>query len=114
MELSETFSRVYEAVDGYKIYNAGKRDMNDADTANLIYGEIPFHSMQEIFNIVKSKLDKCRIFYDLGSGAGRILVCAALLCPKLQKIVGVELVPALNEAAHIAQSVLMKVNSESA
>ena len=98
MSPEEIFTTIFANVDGYKVYNAGKRTMDAKDTANLIYGEMPFTSNAEIFNIIKDEVKPGDTFYDLGSGIGRILVCAALLLPNLSSIIGVELVKSLNEA----------------
>ena len=55
---------------------------------SLTYGESHLPSLYEIFNEVKPK--EGEIFYDLGSGSGRLVLYAALSFP-FAKCVGIEL-----------------------
>jgi precorrin-6B methylase 2 len=89
-------------VDGHKISHAGRAEMEEEDRKYLIYGELPFSEFVHIFRepAVAEDVEKSEIFYDLGSGMGKILIEAALTLPKLKKIIGIEVVRTLYEASN--------------
>jgi len=67
------------------------------DDLSLVYGESHLPSLYEIFNEINPRSGE--IFYDLGSGGGRLLLYAALSFP-FAKCVGIEL---LDDLINIAQ-----------
>ena len=62
----------------------------------LLYGEIPFETWQEIVRRVKPNLDG--VFYDLGSGIGKVAMQSHLLY-NFKKSIGVELLDGLHNKA---------------
>lgn len=72
-------------------------------STNLVYGEISFNSLGIVlFEFVfRQEIPPPKVFYDLGSGTGRGVFAAAVLgdfC--LRKIVGIEVLHGLHEAAN--------------
>jgi hypothetical protein len=74
---------------------------------SLTYGEVVCASFLQILGYVatsKTYSDAVtdgnnRIFYDLGCGTGRAVICAALSPHQFQKVIGIELIPELLESA---------------
>jgi len=78
--------------------NVRPDDAND----NLIYGEIDLCALLDLLDHIKpTVLD---VFYDLGSGSGKVLMATQLRYPKM-KVVGIELLQPLHDLAEeIGQS----------
>mmetsp|Transcript_278 Transcript_278/g.491 ORF Transcript_278/g.491 Transcript_278/m.491 type:complete len:293 (+) Transcript_278:158-1036(+) len=78
-----------------RVFNAISRDAIEAQDAigDLIYGEVTFLALS---HILERHLPNCksggRVFYDLGSGAGKSVFAAALLHPAFTKLCGIELI----------------------
>lgn len=68
-----------------------------------IYGEITRLGARQLFSLMKLKALKTNlcenVFYDLGSGAGRLTVQAYLEIPSIRRAVGVELAPTRHSVA---------------
>jgi len=76
---------------------------------NFLYGEIDFLALIALLSYCNPT--KRDVFYDLGSGAGKVVMSAAL-CFHFQKVVGIELLP---ELVSLSNNVLKKYhNSEHA
>mmetsp|Transcript_15591 Transcript_15591/g.36776 ORF Transcript_15591/g.36776 Transcript_15591/m.36776 type:complete len:481 (+) Transcript_15591:70-1512(+) len=73
----------------------------------LAYSELSFAVMNSLINFVKEKngplFPSQGVFLDLGSGAGKNCLAAALLNP-FQKIIGVETLQSLNDVEAAAQA----------
>lgn len=83
-------------VAGYSLSASGKAVIGrEADPA-LTYGECTPEAVEHLMTITGAKPGE--VFYDLGSGTGKMVVYAAFLVP-LKKSVGVELLPELHDAA---------------
>lgn len=95
MSDKEIFEDLYKNIDGFKISRESKTRMNSKDP-ELVYGEITFDAMAELIKRLPDT--KSKVFYDLGSGTGKITTLAALL-GNFSKIVGVELIAELCEVA---------------
>ncbi|MGA2654523.1 MAG: hypothetical protein ABSF18_00900 [Gammaproteobacteria bacterium] len=65
-----------------------------------IYGEINYHSFIKLLN--KCEITSESVFYDLGSGLGKAVVCAALLYD-VKKACGIEQLQLLHEQAQMLQ-----------
>jgi len=76
---------------------------------DLIYGEVSFLALAYI---LERHLPNCqsggRVFYDLGSGAGRPIFAAALLHPFFTKLCGIELIEGLAAASQELQFLFSK------
>lgn len=89
---------LYADVAGYTLSAVGKEVIGrEADPA-LTYGECTPEAVMDILTVTGAKPGE--IFYDLGSGTGKMVVYAAFLVP-FKKSVGIELLPELHEAAQM-------------
>ena len=89
---------LFSDVAGYTLSAAGKAVIGrEADPA-LTYGECTPEAVAEILALTGAKPGE--VFYDLGSGTGKMVVYAAFLVA-LKKSVGIELLPELHEAAQM-------------
>ena len=95
------FNHLYANIDGYHIAGRAQGAAPGSREA-LLYGEIPFATWQKIVSRAKPKDDA--IFYDLGSGTGRVAFQSYLLF-NFKKSVAIELLDGLhNKAAEIKTS----------
>jgi len=89
------FNHLYGNINGYQI-SRDARQTSGMDTENLLYGELPFASWQQIVNRANPKQDG--VFIDLGSGTGRI-VFASYFAFDFKKTIGIELLEGLHNKA---------------
>jgi hypothetical protein len=85
------------------------------DASNLVYGEVNFQSLAVVM-CKHLDMKGRKVFYDVGSGSGRGVFCAALI-HDFTKACGIEIVPTLSEAAqqqlvHYTANVLPRLESE--
>ncbi len=96
MTISDIDTALFQNVPGYTLSSEGKTRINrDADPA-LTYGECTPEGVGAMLAAVDPQPGE--VMVDLGSGTGKMLVYAAFLHP-FSKVVGVELLPELHEAA---------------
>jgi len=75
----------------------------------LTYGELPLRQLRSVLAQVAARggLPEGGSFYDLGSGGGKLVLGAGLLCPQLGTLVGIELLqPLVAEAEALQGQVL--------
>jgi len=94
-ESSLLFHKLYQNVDGYQISFQARQKLSE-NSSDLTYGEIPFVSWRQI--ILRANPKNGGVFFDLGSGSGRVVLASCLLF-NFRKSVGVELLSELHEAA---------------
>ncbi len=106
------FNYLYGSFDGYdvsrraRIKHRGSLIKDESDY--LLYGEVPFSTWNDIVRLAGSKPGG--IFYDLGSGTGRV-VMQSYLCHNFRKTCGVELLAGLHGKAIEKQKILDKTIS---
>ena len=89
---------LFANVAGYSLSSQGKsRIGRDGDSA-LTYGECTPEAVEHLLSFVNPQPGE--VFYDLGSGTGKMVVYAAFYHP-FSKSVGVELLEELHEAAQV-------------
>ncbi|NBV06345.1 MAG: hypothetical protein EBS06_03795 [Proteobacteria bacterium] len=97
---AKIFSILYDDIDGYSISHAARRDLENKD--DLLYGELPFETWREI--VIRADPKKDGVFFDVGSGTGRIVMLSHLLFD-FKKTVGVELLEGLyNKACEVKEN----------
>ena len=89
------FNHLYGHIDGYGV-STRARAKSALDTEKLLYGELPFVTWKEIIEFAQPKKDG--VFFDLGSGTGRVVMASHLLSD-FKKCVGVELLQGLHDKA---------------
>jgi hypothetical protein len=93
--------RLYQQSSGFHLAQLA-RAQQQLFSYEYIYGEIDFLSFSQLLK--RCQIKPNNIFYDLGSGIGKAVVCAALLYD-FKKICGIEQLKLLHEQAlHIQQS----------
>jgi SAM-dependent methyltransferase len=86
-EAREKLDKIYEGISGFGISDKEVKFIKKAGGA-ATYGEIKFESAQKLLDYLKPTKDD--VFYDLGSGVGK-LVLQAYLTTDIKKSVGIEL-----------------------
>ena len=98
MTTSSLQDLLFADIAGYSLSAAGKAAVGrEADPA-LTYGECTPEAVEQILTVTGARPGE--VFYDLGSGTGKMVVYAAFLVP-FKKSVGVELLPELHSAAQL-------------
>lgn len=97
---------IYQPIDGMKI-SLSERDRLQITDSNYTYGEINPDTFVDMLEVVEPKPGE--VFYDLGAGAGKAVICAALV-NNWSKCCGVEILPGLIEASK--QALVNLKNSE--
>jgi SAM-dependent methyltransferase len=107
------FESIYDGVDGHKVSHSGRRKMSEKNVKHLIYGELPFKEVLILIHEtgLADLIRDARVFCDLGSGTGKIVLEFTLLCKQLSKVIGVELVKTLHDASVEAKHKLAKADS---
>jgi hypothetical protein len=90
-----TFNLLYSNTNGYDISNNARREFS-GDTSNFLYGELPFQTWKKIVEQIQPKEDG--VFFDLGSGTGRVVMASYLGCG-FRKCVGIEILDGLHNKA---------------
>lgn len=84
---ARTIKSLYRDVWGYDIPDVEEKTIRRSK-GSPVYGELPPGSVARLLDYVQ--LSPADVFYDLGSGTGKVVVQAAMTAP-LKKCVGVEL-----------------------
>ncbi|MDB6096479.1 MAG: hypothetical protein JWM09_757 [Francisellaceae bacterium] len=77
----------YRELSGFVGYEAGEKEENQKNNIFLTYGEILYDSVDKILN--ELNLDENDVFYDLGSGVGK-MVTQVFMNNLIKKCVGIE------------------------
>lgn len=107
----EAYSRYYEAyadLDGHQISEWAREVLPIARPGmELTYGEVHF---MPIFRLLERlAVGPEDVLVDLGSGSGRLVLAAAVGFPFLRRILGIEILRELHEAATEAKSRLLSL-----
>ncbi len=97
---------IYKEITGFNIAETERKMVTDKG-GSPVYGEIKYDSLQTIFNDLNIKSSD--VFYDLGSGVGKVIIQAYLNFP-FKKVVGIELSPTRHNNALKAREELVKRN----
>lgn len=89
------FNYLYGSFSGYLIsYDARKNHGDEQTTTDILYGEVPFEVWCDI--VQKSNAKRDGVFFDLGSGTGRVVMQSYMLFD-FKKVIGVELLQGLHQ-----------------
>lgn len=91
----EVIKNLYKMTNGMEL-SLAERDRLDISDSTFTYGEINPSSFAEMLQVAEPKPGE--IFYDLGSGTGKAVFCAALLYD-WQALRGIEFLPALHQTS---------------
>jgi SAM-dependent methyltransferase len=98
--------RIYQNICGFTLA-VNARTQQQLFSYEYIYGEINYQSFIKLLN--KCEITSRSIFYDLGSGLGKAVICAALLYD-FKKVCGIEQLQLLHEQAKLAEQQTAKNN----
>lgn len=99
------FNHLYTHIDGYHLAGRAQGKL-DGSSECLLYGEVPFDTWQKIVGRISPKKDA--VFFDLGSGVGKVVLQSHLLFD-FKKSIGVELLPDLHDKAIEVQKTFEKI-----
>jgi len=98
VKIENIFNQLYGNINGKELAKTAKLEYagQEAFKEFILYGELPFHTWIEI--VEKANPKKNGVFFDLGSGTGRIVLQSHLLYD-FKKVVGIELLEPLHNKA---------------
>lgn len=91
----------YEQIDFCK--NLTNEKLENLNKSELIYGEINRSGVEQLFKFIKSKNLNNGIFYDIGSGNGKLILHLSLIS-NFEKLKGVE----IDEVRFVLSNQMMK------
>lgn len=103
---NDLFHAIFSEIDGSSVSQSERKRLQVLCQSEFTYGEIEFEHMIALLQLCAPKAGD--VFWDLGSGAGKCLIAAALLCPQLGSINGVEYLPGL---FNLSQEMLAKAST---
>jgi precorrin-6B methylase 2 len=89
--IANIINQLYQSFDGMQV-SLAERDRLHISDSNFTYGEINPDTFVEMLDVVKPQPGE--VFCDLGAGAGKAVICAAL-CNDWKKCYGIEIFPGL-------------------
>lgn len=98
------FNFIYGKIDGYRAASISQSAIPGSHE-ELLYGEIPFETWQKLIARISPKKDS--VFYDLGSGIGRVAMQSHLIYD-FEKSCGIELLKGLHNKALEAENIFTK------
>ena len=104
VEAEQTYTELFNDVPyevGKTLANKDRLSSDNPGEQSLLYGEIEFGSFLKLLK--KIKPSRGGIFYDLGSGTGKAVLTARLLCD-YDLCVGLELLESLHQQAEIVNT----------
>ncbi|OWY96345.1 hypothetical protein PHMEG_00033409 [Phytophthora megakarya] len=115
-EAAKCHAELFSEFSEFEVKKVSRLEREKKELANrsLVYGEIPFETVDAIFQLMRTQfgvlLDKGGRFYDIGSGCGKVVgagalavtryeVMAAALLHDFSKCCGIEVLDGLHAAA---------------
>ncbi|OAI48476.1 hypothetical protein AYO45_04955 [Gammaproteobacteria bacterium SCGC AG-212-F23] len=108
--LLEVFLALYQDVNGMEV-SVAERERLKTEDSSYTYGEIQPLPFMEVLGIAYRPTDK--VFYDLGAGAGKAVIAAALFFD-WQKCYGIEFLPGLSACSQQVKNKLLTQSAVSA
>lgn len=114
----DIFTGIFQNIDGHEFsyrdrdgvnfeQNIHARDyITDMDDYNLTYHEIQFYGFHDFLQAIGC--NHGQIFYDLGSGTGKVLLATVLSQYRFFKIIGIEILPSL---ANVSKELIFQLTS---
>jgi SAM-dependent methyltransferase len=94
----QIMNRIYKDICGFEIQKVDEQEVRKSN-GSPVYGEINQQSLQKLFSLLD--LTSHDVFFDLGSGVGKVILHAALFTP-VKRAVGIELSKDRHQQALIA------------
>jgi len=109
MTTSALHNALFSDVAGYSLSATGKAVIGRESDPALTYGECTPEAVEHILAVTGAKPDE--VFYDLGSGTGKMVVFAAFFLP-LKKSVGIELLSEIRTAPNASDTAVILLSTE--
>ncbi len=112
-EIKTKYDYIFSGLNGYAISLAEKQNkINNPYIKDLIYGETPIELLYALFQMdfIKDYMNKAKVFYDLGSGIGNMVI-GSYLIGSFEKCIGIELLDSLYDISKIAKERLISADS---
>lgn len=97
----QKINSLYRGVDAFSISFSARQKLGIKEDKSFVYGEAKVESLAEILKIAEPKDGD--VFYDLGSGGGKVVLAAAMMFP-FRKAAGVEKIKELTEASETVKT----------
>lgn len=99
------FDYLYSDMDGYDVCRLARRKLSEEENDHLIYGELAFKGLKSVYKSRRllDKINSSKVFYDLGSGSGKVIIASDILLPNIERFVGVELLTELYDTSNRAK-----------
>lgn len=94
----QIINRIYKDIEGFEIPRADEKRVRQSKGSPL-YGEINYQALNKLLSFLKLRSND--IFYDLGSGVGKVITQTLLTTP-VKQAVGVELSKVRHDDALLA------------
>ncbi len=91
LQRKRLFDNLYHGINGIELSKNDRANLQ-TDFYGLVYGEVNFENFSAMLAVTQPTATD--IFYDLGSGTGKAVLCSAMLY-SLKKCCGIELLPGL-------------------
>ena len=110
------FDGLYSNIDGYDVSRIARMKLTEEENNHLIYGELEFKGLDKLYKSKRlvDKINSSKVFYDLGSGSGKVIIASDILIPNVEKFIGVELLPELYDTSNEVKSRYSVINQEKA
>lgn len=94
------FCKIFHGLDGEYASHNDRKNLNLESNNNYIYSESSYASIISLLSISGSR--DGQVFYDLGSGAGNVVLAVIFSGIKFTKVIGIEYLPHLCKYGKIA------------
>lgn len=114
-EIKTKYDEIFKGLNGYAVSLVEKQNkIDNLYIKDLIYGETPIELLYALFQLdfIKNYMNKAKIFYDLGSGIGNMVI-GSYLIGNFEKCVGVEILDSLYNISKTAEKRLNSIDSTS-
>lgn len=113
---NKIFDKLYKDIDGMGISWDSRNKLTEKETKHLIYGEMSYDSLVDIFKEkkVENYISNCSNFCDLGSGTGRLVIGASLILDNLKTCTGIEILKELYDTSNEVTKKYLEIDKEKA
>ncbi|MDR3078570.1 MAG: hypothetical protein LBU15_00855 [Rickettsiales bacterium] len=113
-EIRVLYDSIFSGVNGYGASFIEKQQkIRDRYVKDLLYGEIPLELLYalHVMEPTRSLMADKKVFYDLGSGIGNVVI-GSYLIGNFEKYVGIELLDSLHQMSLAARERLCRIDRD--
>ncbi len=105
LKITKQINTLYKDVNPFKLSVEAREHYKHLTSEDLVYGEINIPTILALLRLISPKNNQ--VFYDLGSGSGKVMIATKLCYPNLT-VKGIEVVTELQEMAKSRWHSLLK------